>query len=120
MMFIIGEGAMRYLLGFGESTARRQIETLKEFSTRPNVSIQLLPFSVGPNPGLTGPFTILELSNPYLSNIIVHLETQGETTLTDDETDAGNYLDDFKALQGLAIQPDDLAEFLDALQAFRP
>ncbi len=52
---IIDEAALRRPLGI-DSIMTDQIDRLLADAARPNVSLQLVPFSAGPYPGLEGPF----------------------------------------------------------------
>lgn len=55
---VIGEGALRTLNG-GRDVLRDQIKHLIELSERPYVSLQVLPFTAGENPGAEGSFLLM-------------------------------------------------------------
>lgn len=56
---VMEEAVIRRPLG-GPEVMRAQLEYLLEAQQMPNVSIQILPFSVGAHPGLNGSLTVLE------------------------------------------------------------
>ncbi|MGK5682508.1 helix-turn-helix domain-containing protein [Actinoplanes sp. URMC 104] len=55
---ILSESAL--LRGFGPEVMTDQLSCLLAFSERPNVSIRVIPFSVGPHTAYQGPFVILD------------------------------------------------------------
>ncbi|NYI06221.1 helix-turn-helix domain-containing protein [Allostreptomyces psammosilenae] len=61
--FIIDENVLDRCVG-DRSVMRGQLRKLLDVSESPNVTIQVLPRSVGGGPGLEGPFSILTLPDP--------------------------------------------------------
>lgn len=59
--FIVDEAALHRKVGDG-TVMREQLLKLKEVTERPNVSIQVMPFSAGVHKGMKGSFEILEFS----------------------------------------------------------
>jgi transcriptional regulator with XRE-family HTH domain len=116
MEFVVDEAALRRLVG-GEDVMRRQIDALVGFARHPHVTIQIVPFHAGAYLGQMGQFTLVELDSPDLSNYVVHLESQGEATLLDDQSNAGEFLDTFSTLQRRATHPDQLTAALATIQA---
>ena len=58
---ILDEGVLHRTIGGGR-TMRDQLHHLIEVSERPNVTVQVLPFSAGANPGLDGAFAVLHFT----------------------------------------------------------
>ncbi|MGH3699309.1 MAG: DUF5753 domain-containing protein, partial [Pseudonocardiaceae bacterium] len=88
---------------------RRQVRHLEDATTRPNVTIQVVPSSAGAHPGLEGPFAILEFDG---DPTIVHLENRrGSACLEEDEDVAGSMLA-LQDLQRIALSPEDTLAFL--------
>jgi hypothetical protein len=56
---ILDEGALRRQIG-GRAVMRAQLDHLIEMSKRPNVTVQVLPFSEGGHPGTLGSIAILD------------------------------------------------------------
>ena len=59
LFFILDEAATRRLVG-GPAVMRRQVRKLIELAGRPNITVEIVPFSAGVHPGLLGPFVIYE------------------------------------------------------------
>jgi transcriptional regulator with XRE-family HTH domain len=72
---VLSEGALRQLVG-GSEVMRVQLHHLIEVSnTRPNVNLQVLPFSAGAHAATSGPFAIMKFPEaPDLG--VVYLEGQ--------------------------------------------
>jgi hypothetical protein len=49
---------------------RAQLEHLLELTGLPNVTLQIVPFSVGPHAAAGGPFTILRFPEPDLPDLV--------------------------------------------------
>lgn len=82
---VIDEAVLHRRIG-DESVMAEQLEQLLTLTRAPNVSIQVLPFSVG-GPAAEGSFTLLRFAEPDLPDIVyiehlsgsVHLEKPAET-----------------------------------------
>ncbi|GLZ06287.1 transcriptional regulator [Actinomadura sp. NBRC 104412] len=57
---VIGEGALAQAVG-GPEVMRAQLQHLYEMSERPNISLRVLPFKAGANPGVDGYFQVISL-----------------------------------------------------------
>ncbi len=56
---VVDEAALHRLVG-GDDVMRRQMIRLQELNDRAEISIRVLPFSVGAHPAVTGPFSVLD------------------------------------------------------------
>ena len=82
---ILDESVVRRTIG-GDGVMRGQLARLVEASRKPNVTLQVLPFSTGSHAGLRGPFSILEFperADPdvaYVESVagIIYLEKERE------------------------------------------
>jgi transcriptional regulator with XRE-family HTH domain len=111
MLYVIDEGALWRQVG-GRQVMRHQLERLKDVATEPYITIQILPFTGGAHPGMTGNFIVLEFTDPNLDDL-VHLENIDSITIRDDAELIAQYLDKFEQLQKLALPPEESIEFLD-------
>jgi transcriptional regulator with XRE-family HTH domain len=77
MWALIDEGVLHREVGTAE-VMRGQLAHLAEMSRRPNITVQVVPYSAGPHSGLLGAFVIAEVDD---SPAIAYLETaaEGET-----------------------------------------
>lgn len=60
--FVLGEAVIRQMVG-GRDVMHSQVLALWESSNRPNITLQIVPFSAGAHAGLEGPFTILSFKD---------------------------------------------------------
>jgi transcriptional regulator with XRE-family HTH domain len=60
---LLDESAIRRQVG-GPAVMRDQLARLAQAARQPNVTIQVLPFSAGPHPGMEGEFVIIDYPDP--------------------------------------------------------
>ncbi len=113
MLFVLDEAALRRQVGKGQSM-RYQLERIKEYATKPNISIQIMPFARGAHPGMLGNFNILEFADPNLEDL-VYVETTDSTSTSNEIELIAKYLDIYGKLQEMALTPEESIDFLDAL-----
>jgi len=94
--FILDEGAIRRLVG-GPSIMRRQLRRLIEVADKPNITLEVIPFSAGLHPGMKGPFEIIEFADPSDSEI-VYLESPRGDIFSDVPEETSKYREDFERL----------------------
>jgi hypothetical protein len=75
---------------------------MREQASRPNVTVQVLPFTQEAHPGVTGGFTVLRLASLDL----VHIELMSSDVYVEDEVGVDRYLHAFEQLSSLALSPD--------------
>lgn len=66
---IIDEGVLWHPVG-GIEAMRRQVRHLAQAATSPNLTIQVIPASVGAHLGMTGSFTVLGFADPDDSDVV--------------------------------------------------
>jgi transcriptional regulator with XRE-family HTH domain len=81
---IVDEAVIHRRTG-GDAVMRAQLRHLVEVSRRPNVTIQVLPFSQGWHPGTTGSFSILEFPDGVHSPVAYIESPAGEMYLEREE-----------------------------------
>jgi Domain of unknown function (DUF5753) len=102
--FVLDEAVVRRMVG-GQSVMRQQLRRLLELADRPNVSIELVPFSAGVHPGLEGSFVILEFSDA-VDDDVLYLETnQGGMIKHDDQEEILTYREIFEQLRSMSLGP---------------
>ena len=89
---VINEAALRRVVG-GPDVMRDQSRRLVEIATLPNVTVQVLPFSAGAHPGMTGPFTTLRFAERSMNVVFIELrggavyqERLSDRALSEDDT----------------------------------
>lgn len=96
---------------------RNQLRRLAEATDAPNITIQILPKSVGASPALEGPFSILTLPDPIPD--VVYSEGSGGAVYIEDRDDVRAYTLRFGTLidQSLA-QADSVKLITNAAKAY--
>jgi transcriptional regulator with XRE-family HTH domain len=77
---IVDEGVLRRQTG-GPDVMRAQLRHLIEMSDRPNIELQVLPFSEGWHPGTVGSFSILEFPEGIHSPVVYVISQAGDAYL---------------------------------------
>jgi transcriptional regulator with XRE-family HTH domain len=103
--FMLDEAVIRRLVG-GASVMRRQLRRLLEVAERPNITVEVVPFSAGVHQGMKGPFKVIEFADP-LDGDIVFLEGPKADILSDDPKEALSYREVFDKLGKVSLGPKD-------------
>jgi transcriptional regulator with XRE-family HTH domain len=101
--FMLDEAAVRRLVG-GPSVMYRQLRRLIEVAQRPNVTLEMIPFSAGLHPGMNGPFEIIEFADPSDSDV-VFLESPRGDIISDGAKDILSYREAFQRLGKSSLGP---------------
>jgi transcriptional regulator with XRE-family HTH domain len=97
----------------GRKVMRAQLEHLLELTDLPNVTLQIVPFRVGPHAAAGGPFTILRFPEPDLPDV-VYLEQLNSALYVDQPEDVVDYV---RVMDQLCVQADAGAASKDMLRA---
>lgn len=101
-IFVVDEAAIQRLVG-EPATAQGQIVRLVELANRPNITIEVVPFSAGLHRGLLEPFVILEFPDAEDSDVLF-LETSRDMILSHDEAgDITGYREVFEELRRISL-----------------
>ncbi|KUM79640.1 helix-turn-helix domain-containing protein [Streptomyces sp. ISL-22] len=110
---VLDEAALRRPYGDRE-VMRGQLQYLIEISQRPNVRLQIMPFSFGGHSGESGAFTILSFPESDLSDV-VYLEQLTSALYLDKHEDVAQYEKAMKELQQDSPGPDESRDLLRGL-----
>jgi hypothetical protein len=113
MRVVLNEGAVRRLVG-GPEVMRAQLHKLADRRPRSNLLIQVLPFSAGEHPAMSGPFTILAFPEEGDRGVVT-LENMASTLSLEQEDDLRQYVRAFDFLQAAALGPRESGDMLNAL-----
>ena len=115
LFFILDEAVVRRLIG-GRDVMRRQIHSLIEAAAKPNVTIEVVPFSAGTHPGLRGPFVIIEFPDPGDDDVL-YLEARGDMIRggISEEGEVSGHREVFEQLRQLSLGPDGSSAYLGKL-----
>ncbi|MGY1456210.1 helix-turn-helix domain-containing protein [Streptomyces sp. SS8] len=113
---VLDEQVLRRPVG-GAGVMRAQIDRLVEVCAAPGISLQIMPFSAGPHPGMFGPFQLFRFSYPELPDII-YTESLTGAVYIDERPEVTTYLEalDRMVTQALPVQDTErtLLELRDA------
>ncbi|MEU8989570.1 helix-turn-helix transcriptional regulator [Streptomyces sp. NPDC048558] len=110
---VLDEAALRRPYGDRE-VMRGQLQHLIEVSERPNVRLQIMPFSFGGHSGESGAFTLLSFPESDLSDV-VYLEQLTSALYLDKHEDVTQYEKALKELQQDSPGPDESRDLLRGL-----
>jgi hypothetical protein len=97
-----------------------QLQRLIDAATLPNVTIQVLPFSVGVHAGMDGEFTILSYDDPADPDV-VYLETTAGQHFDESPAVTRRYNAIFDELRAAALNPaESIRTLVNVQQALRP
>ncbi|KOX45833.1 MULTISPECIES: helix-turn-helix domain-containing protein [Streptomyces] len=99
---VLDEAVLHRVIG-SPGVMRQQFAHLVEVGAQPNVTIQLLPFTLGAHPGLYGPFVILTFPQPTAP--LVWLENPNNSVYLESQSDVQSYTDTFDQLRTSAFSP---------------
>ncbi|GLZ29631.1 transcriptional regulator [Lentzea sp. NBRC 105346] len=104
---VIDEAALRRLVG-GAPVMRRQLQRLLDVGALPNVTLQIVPFSVGGHAAMDGPFVILSFPE-NLDPDVVYIESTRSGVYLEHPSDVHTYVEMFERLVTTALGPEDSA-----------
>jgi hypothetical protein len=91
---------LRHAIG-GKEVFREQLTYVRDCGAWQNVTVQVLPFTSRPHPGMTGAFTLLRL--PSLD--VAHVEMLNSDAYIENERGVDQYLRAFARLSEMAFDP---------------
>jgi Domain of unknown function (DUF5753) len=110
-MFVLDQAAIQRVVG-GRNIARDQLDRLINLATRPNITIEVVPFSAGLHRGMLEAFIILEFFEPEDSDVLF-VETSRDLIVSHDEAgEIGGYLEVFGHLRSISLGSDGTLAYL--------
>jgi transcriptional regulator with XRE-family HTH domain len=106
---ILDEAVLRRLVG-GYRVMRDQMRHLANAAQQPNVTIQIIPFSVGAHPAMESTFDILEFGG--MTPSVVYVEGLAGNMYLERLSDLQRYEQVFDHLRQMALSPQDSIELL--------
>lgn len=99
--FTLDEAVIRRLAG-SPAVMRRQLTHLVSLASLPNVTIRVVPFSVGVHPGMRGPFKVIQFDDGPDEDV-AFLEGPRGDFISDDLEEVKGYLETFSRITQLAL-----------------
>ncbi|MGI8307274.1 helix-turn-helix domain-containing protein [Saccharopolyspora hattusasensis] len=109
--FLVEQGSLERLVG-GAGVMYRQLKQLNITSSRDNVTLQVLPSSLGAHPGVDGPILLLEFKN---HEDLVLLENRGCTSYLEEVQHVVAARAAIERLREMALTPEDSAQLIASL-----
>lgn len=109
---ILSEAVLRSPVG-GRRVWRGQLEWLEETTGEANLTIQVVPFTAGPHPGMEGAFTILTL--PELEHDVGYVEGPAGPIYLESQDDVRRCTMRFAVLSSLALSPSASIELVSTI-----
>ncbi|MEU7838106.1 MULTISPECIES: DUF5753 domain-containing protein [unclassified Nonomuraea] len=106
---IMNEACIRRMVG-GRATMKAQLRHLMEISTRPNVTLQVLPFETGSHAAMDGSFIAIEFPDPWPP--VVYLESQSDARYLEDPAVVQGYNVVFNHLRAKSLSVEDSLAFI--------
>lgn len=116
LMAVLDEAVLHRAVG-GPEVMRAQLEHLSEIISRPNVTLQVLPFAAGAHASLEGAFTVFRMPEPYSD--VTYVETRGGAVYTEADG-AESFVQAYDLLLNAALTPDNSATVIrNAVDRFK-
>lgn len=114
-IYILDEAAIRRQVGAtlpgGKNIMPKQLEKVIEVAQRPNITIEVIPFTVGAHFGMKGSFTLLEFDVDL--GELLYMEGRGSSqTITGRDATVTEYREAFEGLRRSALDADRSLELL--------
>lgn len=111
MFFVLDEAALHRWVG-GAEVMREQLLWLEELDKRPNIQIQIVPFTVGAHPGMRGAFTIFEFPFEDEDFALLLEHPDGDVLIQNKPDIASTYVETFFELEAVAAPKGELGKVL--------
>jgi transcriptional regulator with XRE-family HTH domain len=114
---VLDESALRRVVG-SPDVMREQLEHLNALSAEPHITVQVLPYTVGAHPGLSGQFSILRFADSPEAGM-VYLERFTSDLSLEKPSDVQHYSMMYDYLQARALDPAGTRDFItDATRTY--
>ncbi len=110
---IIDEAALHREIG-GAEVMTAQLKRILEVNRRPNVTIQVLPFTAGAHACMESGFIVLAFGDPQDPDVAC-VDLLARSLYLDDRDDVGRYRGAFEHLRAQAASPADSTKMIAAL-----
>ena len=112
---IVDEAALLRQVG-GRAVMHAQLSHLLEASELPNITLQVIPFSVGAHAGMPGSFVFMQFTEASIPDVI-YLDSMAGDLFLEAEADVRRYRLAFEHLRAVAVSPDASRALVAALVA---
>jgi transcriptional regulator with XRE-family HTH domain len=110
---LIDESALRRVVG-GVSVMREQLSKILAVAATPNVTMQIVPFEAGAQPGLDNTFTLLEFDSSVQSPM-VFIENLAGNLYLERDAEIQRYREVLEHLRAYALSPANSVKFVEEI-----
>jgi transcriptional regulator with XRE-family HTH domain len=110
--FILDESVLHRQIG-DVAVMREQFLKLKEMAGRPNISIQVMPYSAGVHRGMKGSFEVLELSDEQDDYALLIEGAYRDQLIPDPNDETREFVQIFFELEKIALSPAESVRLID-------
>jgi transcriptional regulator with XRE-family HTH domain len=114
---IVDEAALRRQAG-GPAVMQAQLRHLLDAVELPNITLQVIPFSVGAHAGMPGSFVFMQFAEAAIPYVI-YLDSMAGDLFLEAEADVRRYRLAFEHLRAVAVSPGESRALVAALAAER-
>jgi transcriptional regulator with XRE-family HTH domain len=111
LWIILDEAVIRRVMG-PRDLMKRQLDHLCAASQWPNVTLQVLEFSSGLHPALSGPFAIIEFPERFDPDVVYSEGLGGQANIEEREREVKAQVEAFDLLRATALPPADSADLI--------
>lgn len=101
LFFVLDEAVLHRWVG-GANVMREQLLRLEELDQRPNINIQVVPFTAGAHSGMRGAFTIFEFPFEEEDYALLLEHPDGDVLIQNNPDVASTYVETFFELEAVA------------------
>jgi transcriptional regulator with XRE-family HTH domain len=109
LFYVLDEAVLQRWVG-GPEIMREQLLYLEELGKRPNISIQVVPFTAGAHPGMRGAFTVFEFPFESEDYALLLEHPDGDVLIQNNPEVASTYVETFFELEAVSVPKGELAE----------
>jgi len=107
---LLDEAVLHRTVG-GPRVMGAQLDRIIELARLPNVTVQIIPFSIGAHPAMESTFNILEFTGEMMTSV-VYIEGLGGFVYLDRPQDIARYSQVFDHLRTIALTPRESSELM--------
>jgi transcriptional regulator with XRE-family HTH domain len=109
LFYVLDEAVLQRWVG-GPEVMREQLLWLEELNKRPNMSIQVVPFTAGAHPGMRGAFTVFEFPFETEDFALLLEHPDGDVLIQNNPEIASTYVETFFELEAMAAPKGEISK----------
>ncbi|WOX11041.1 helix-turn-helix transcriptional regulator [Streptomyces sp. N50] len=111
---VVHEGALRQLVG-GRAVMKEQLGHLLDLARTDTVTLQVVPYLAGANPGMIGAFSIVSFAEPGALDV-VHMDVPSSTLWLESEEDAARHGRIFDRIARVGLAERNALDLIEAIR----